>query len=47
VVAEFEEQIAAYDAAGMYPAGAPSIEGRYSLLAADVYADDGTVIWPG
>lgn len=47
VVAEFEEQIAAYDEAGMYADGAPAVEGRYSLLGEGLYADDGTVIWPG
>ena len=40
-------EIAAYDAVGVYPEGAPSVEGRYDAdLVAGLYADDGTVIWP-
>jgi NitT/TauT family transport system substrate-binding protein len=46
VEAEFAEQIEAYDAVGMYPEGAPEMDGRFSMLAADLYDDAGTIIWP-
>jgi len=41
-------EIAAYDAVGVYgDAGAPPVEGRFDAdLVADVYAADGTIIWP-
>jgi NitT/TauT family transport system substrate-binding protein len=42
-------EIAAYDAVGVYgDAGAPDIEGRFDAsLLAGLYADDGSIIWPG
>ncbi|NNE11798.1 MAG: ABC transporter substrate-binding protein [Ilumatobacter sp.] len=42
-------EIAAYDAVGVYgDAGAPAVDGRFDPdLLAGLYADDGTVIWPG
>jgi hypothetical protein len=44
---ELEAEVAAYDAVGLYPGGAPATDGRYEAsLAAGVYADDGTIIWP-
>ena len=44
-----EAQIVAYDEVGVYgDDGPPSTDGRYDTeLAAGLYADDGTVIWPG
>ncbi|MEO6653867.1 MAG: ABC transporter substrate-binding protein [Ilumatobacteraceae bacterium] len=40
-------EIAAYDAVGVYPDGAPEVAGRYDAdLLAGLYAGDGTVIWP-
>lgn len=40
-------EIAAYDAVGVYPDGAPDVDGRYDPdLLAGLYADDGTIIWP-
>lgn len=49
VADELEAQIAAYDAVGVYgDVGAPATEGRFDTgLVAGLYADDGTVIWPG
>lgn len=46
---ELEAQIAAYDEVGVYgDAGAPPVEGRFDPdLVAGLYADDGSVIWPG
>lgn len=46
VEAEFAEQIEAYDAVGMYPDGAPEMDGRFSMLAADLYDGAGNIIWP-
>jgi ABC-type nitrate/sulfonate/bicarbonate transport system substrate-binding protein len=46
VEAEFAAQIAAYDAVGMYPDGAPEMDGRFSMLAATLYDEAGTIIWP-
>ncbi|HWL41615.1 MAG TPA: ABC transporter substrate-binding protein [Ilumatobacter sp.] len=43
---ELSIEIAAYNAVGVYPDGAPSIEGRWSDLVASLYDADGTVIWP-
>lgn len=39
-------EIAAYDTAGVYPDGAPATDGRWSELAAGLYDESGTVIWP-
>ncbi len=40
-------EISAYDAVGLYPDGAPEVDGRYDAeLLAGLYADDGTVTWP-
>ncbi len=46
--AELEAQIAAYDAVGFFgDEGAPAVEGRYDPdLAAGLYADDDSIIWP-
>jgi ABC-type nitrate/sulfonate/bicarbonate transport system substrate-binding protein len=44
----FEAEIAAYDAAGVFPDGAPATDGTFDAdLAAGLYGDDGKVIWPG
>ncbi len=42
-------EIAAYDAVGVYAeTGTPPVEGRFDeQLLAGLYADDGSVIWPG
>lgn len=41
-------EVAAYDAVGVYPDGAPEVDGRFDPdLLAGLYADDGTIIWPG
>ena len=40
-------QVAAYDAAGVFPDGPPSTEGRWSDLAAGLYDAAGQVVWPG
>jgi len=41
-------EVAAYEAVGVYPDGAPSTQGRYNAaLVAGLYSSDGTVIWPG
>lgn len=44
-----EAEIAAYDAVGVYAdTGVPVVEGRFDAdLLAGLYADDGSVIWPG
>lgn len=49
IAEELEAQIAAYDEVGVYgEAGAPEIEGRFDPdLVEGLYADDGSVIWPG
>jgi NitT/TauT family transport system substrate-binding protein len=49
VASELEAQIKAYDAVGVYgDAGAPTTDGLYDTeLVANLYAADGTVIWPG
>jgi NitT/TauT family transport system substrate-binding protein len=49
VAEELEAQIKAYDEVGVYgDAGAPPVEGRFdSTVVAGVYANDGTVVWPG
>ncbi|HUF99884.1 MAG TPA: ABC transporter substrate-binding protein [Ilumatobacter sp.] len=45
---ELAAEIAAYDAVGVYPNGAPPVEGRFSeQLVANLYTIDGTIIWPG
>jgi NitT/TauT family transport system substrate-binding protein len=42
-------EIAAYDAVGVYAGtGAPEVDGRFDAdLLADLYATDGSIIWPG
>jgi NitT/TauT family transport system substrate-binding protein len=42
-------EIAAYDSVGVYAeTGAPVVEGRFDVdLLAGIYAEDGSVIWPG
>jgi hypothetical protein len=42
-------EIAAYDAVGVYAeTGVPPVEGRFDeQLLAGLYADDGSVVWPG
>jgi NitT/TauT family transport system substrate-binding protein len=40
-------EISAYYSVGIYPDGAPEVDGRYDAeLLAGLYADDGTVTWP-
>lgn len=48
VPTELESQVAAYEAVGFYgDAGAPEVDGRYDPdLVADLYDDDGQIIWP-
>ena len=44
---ELEAQVAAYDAVGVYPDGAPTVDGRFDPdLVAGLYDDEGSVIWP-
>ena len=42
-------EIAAYDAVGVYgDGGAPEVEGRFDAdLLVGLYADDGSIVWPG
>jgi ABC-type nitrate/sulfonate/bicarbonate transport system substrate-binding protein len=41
-------EVAAYDAVGVYPDGAPPTEGRFNPdIVAGLYSADGKVIWPG
>jgi ABC-type nitrate/sulfonate/bicarbonate transport system substrate-binding protein len=49
VASELESQIAAYDEVGFFgDEGPPPTDGRFDAeLAAGLYADDGTIIWPG
>jgi hypothetical protein len=48
VADELEAQIAAYAEVGVYGDDVPTIEGRFDPdLVADLYDDDGNVIWPG
>lgn len=45
--AELAAEIAAYAAAGVYPNGTPSTDGRFADdLVANLYDADGTIIWP-
>lgn len=47
IAEELEAQIEAYDAVGVYDAGAPGIDGRFDdQLVAGLYDDAGTIIWP-
>jgi hypothetical protein len=48
IASELEAQIASYDSVGVYgDEGAPDVSGRFDTdLVANLYAEDGTVIWP-
>jgi ribosomal protein L11 len=41
-----QAEVDAYAAVGMFGEETPDLEGTYVDVLTEVYADDGTVIWP-